>query len=121
MKDLDFDELMKDHEFTKYSCAAPLIEDIRKLKYTDQAKVIKAYHKVLAKDRYWSSDMFFERFDEDYGNIDFKNLEETIEWIGYAINDLDNSLTCVDYNSPTTFFDVAMELQKVMEKCEKKA
>lgn len=26
-----------------------------------------------------------------------KDLEETIEWIGYAVNDLDNAISEIDY------------------------
>ena len=39
-----------------------------------------------------------------------KDLEESIEWIGYAVNDMDNTISEIDYNDLMTFFDI----EKVM-------
>lgn len=35
-----------------------------------------------------------------------KDLEKTVEWNGFAVNDMDNSITEIDYNDPMTFFDI---------------
>ncbi len=35
-----------------------------------------------------------------------KDLEESVEWIGYALNDMDNAISEIDYNDPMTFFDI---------------
>lgn len=45
-----------------------------------------------------------------------KDLEESIEWIGYAVNDMDNTISEIDYNDPMTFFDIEKVLRKVIEK-----
>ena len=59
---------------------------------------------------------FLDRFQETYSRIDMKDLEESIEWIGYAVNDMDNTISEIDYNDPMTFFDIEKVLRKVIEK-----
>ena len=82
-----------------YSCAMPMFEDIRQLNYKGQAKVCKTFHQFLKKNHNVYS-FFIDRFEETYSRINMKNLEETIEWIGYAVNDMDNAITEIDYNDP---------------------
>ena len=41
---------------------------------------------------------FLDRFEETYSRIDMKDLEESIEWIGYAVNDMDNTISEIDYS-----------------------
>lgn len=48
---------------------------------------------------------FLDRFEETYSRINMKDLEESIEWIGYVVNDMDNVISEIDYNAPMTFFD----------------
>lgn len=46
-----------------------------------------------------------------------KDLEESIEWIGYAVNDMDNTISEIDYyNDPMTFFDIEKVMGKVISK-----
>ena len=45
-----------------------------------------------------------------------KDLEESVEWIGYAINDMDNAIFEIDYNDPMTFFDIEKSMGKVISK-----
>ena len=98
-----------------YSCAMPMFEDIRKLNYNGQAKVCKTFHQYLKKNP--NADSFFiNRFEETYSRINMKDLEETIEWIGYAVNDLDNAISEIDYNAPMTFFDIEKLMGKVISK-----
>lgn len=98
-----------------YSCAMPMFEDIRKLNYKGQAKVCKTFHQYLKKNP--NADSFFiNRFEETYSRINMKDLEETIEWIGYAVNDLDNAISEIDYNAPMTFFDIEKLMGKVISK-----
>jgi len=98
-----------------YSCAMPMFEDIRKLKYKGQAKVCKTFHQYLKKNP--NADSFFiNRFEETYSRINMKDLEETIEWIGYVVNDLDNAITEIDYNDPMAFFDIEKVMGKVISK-----
>lgn len=59
---------------------------------------------------------FLDRFEETYSRIDMKDLEESVEWIGYAVNDMDNVISEIDYNEPMTFFDIEKVLGKVIEK-----
>jgi len=98
-----------------YSCAMPMFEDIRQLNYKGEAKVCKTFHQYLKKNL--NADSFFiNRFEETYSRINMKDLEETIEWIGYAVNDMDNAITEIDYNDPMTFFDIEKVMGKVISK-----
>ena len=98
-----------------YSCAMPMFEYIRKLNYKGQAKVCKTFHQYLKKNPNVVS-FFLDRFEETYSRIDMKNLEESVEWIGYAVNDMDNAISEIDYNDPMTFFDIEKVMGKVIEK-----
>lgn len=98
-----------------YSCAMPMFEDIRQLNYKGHAQVCKTFHQFLKKNP--NADSFFiNRFEETYSRINMKDLEETIEWIGYAVNDLDNAITEIDYNAPIAFFDIEKVMGKVISK-----
>ena len=48
-----------------------------------------------------------------------KDLEESIEWIDYAVNDMDNTISEIDYNVPMTFFDIEKVMGKVISKEQK--
>lgn len=97
-----------------YSCAMPMFEDIRKLNYKGQAKVCKTFHQYLKNPNVVS--FFLDRFEETYSRINMKNLEESIERIGYAVNDMDNVISEIDYNDPMTFFDIEKSMGKVISK-----
>ena len=98
-----------------YSCAMPMFEDIRRLNYKGQAQVCKTFHQYLKKNP--NADSFFiNRFEETYSRINMKDLEESIEWIGYAVNDMDNTISEIDYNDPMTFFDIEKVMGKVISK-----
>ena len=98
-----------------YSCAMPMFEDIRQLNYKGKAHVCKTFHQYLKKNPNVGS-FFTNRFKETYSRIDMKDLEESIEWIGYAVNDMDNAITEIDYNAPMTFFDIEKLMGKVISK-----
>ena len=36
--------------------------------------------------------------------------------IGYAVNDMDNTISEIDYNDPMTFFDIEKVMGKVISK-----
>ena len=59
---------------------------------------------------------FLDRFEETYSRINMKDLEKSIEWIGYAVNDMDNTISEIDYNDPMTFFDIEKVMGKVISK-----
>lgn len=59
---------------------------------------------------------FLDRFEKTYSRINMKNLEESIEWIGYAANDMDNVISEIDNNDPTTFFDIEKSMGKLISK-----
>ena len=44
-----------------------------------------------------------------------RDLEESIEWIGYTVNDMD-TISEIDYNDPMTFFDIEKVMGKVISK-----
>ena len=98
-----------------YSCAMPMFEDIRKLNYKGQAQVCKTFHQYLKKNPNVVSS-FLDRFEKTYSRINMKNLEESIEWIGYAANDMDNVISEIDNNDPTTFFDIEKSMGKLISK-----
>ena len=35
-----------------------------------------------------------------------RNQEDTIEWIGYTVNNLTNAISRIDYNFPIMFIDI---------------
>ena len=98
-----------------YSCAMPMFEDIRKLNYKGQAQVCKTFHQYLTKHPNVVS-FFLDRFEETYSRIDMKDLEESIKWIGYAVNDMDNTISEIDYNAPMNFFYIEKTMGKVIGK-----
>lgn len=98
-----------------YSCAMPMIDEIRSLDYKGQAKVCKTFHQYLPKHPKVVS-FFLDRFEETYSRINMRDLEESIEWIGYAVNDMDNTISEIDYNAPMTFFDIEKVMGKVISK-----
>lgn len=98
-----------------YSCAMPMLDDIRSLDYKDQAKVCKSFHQYLAKNPLAAS-FFTRRFEETYSHINMRNLDATIEWIRYTVNDMDNAISEIDYNDPMLFFEIAGVLGKVIAK-----
>lgn len=55
-------------------------------------------------------------FEETYSRINMKDLEDSFEWIGYAVNDMDNAISVIDYNDPMTFFDIEKSMGKVISK-----
>jgi len=93
----------------------PMFEDIRKLNYKGQAQVCKTFHQYLKKNPNVVS-FFLDRFEETYSHINMRNLDATIEWIRYTVNDMDNAILEIDYNDPTTFFDIEKSMGKVISK-----
>lgn len=98
-----------------YSCAMPMLDDIRSLDCKDQAKVCKAFYQYLTKSPL-AATFFTHRFEETYSHINMKNLDGTIEWIRYAVNDMDNAISEIDYDDPMLFFEIANTLGKVIAK-----
>ena len=98
-----------------YSCAMPMFGDIRKLNYKGQAQVCKTFHQYLKKNPNVVS-FFLDRFEETYSHINMRNLDATIEWIRYTVNDMDNAISEIDYNDPMLFFEIAGVLSKVIAK-----
>lgn len=96
-----------------YSCSMTMFEDIRRLNYKGQAQVCKTFHQYLKKNPNVES-FFIDRFEETYSRINMKDLEESVEWIGYAVNDMDNAVTEIKYNDPMTFFDIEKLMGKVI-------
>ena len=45
-----------------------------------------------------------------------KDLEDSFEWIGYAVNDMDNAISEIDYSDPMTFFDIEKSMGKEISK-----
>lgn len=45
-----------------------------------------------------------------------RNLDATIEWIRYTVNDMDNAISEIDNDDPMLFFEIANTLGKVIGK-----
>ena len=69
----------------------------------------------MAKNPFAAS-FFTRRFEETYSHINMRNLDVTIEWIRYTVNDMDNAISEIDYNDPMLFFEIAGVLGKVIAK-----
>ena len=98
-----------------YSCAVSMFEDIRKLNYKGKAQVCKTFQQYLTKHPNVVS-FFLDRFEETYSRINMKGLEESVEWIGHAVNDMDNAISDIDYNDPMTFFGIEKSMGKEISK-----
>lgn len=106
---------------SSYCCSIDLVKDMRELEYNEKAKVLKLFHKELRKHEYWYHSMFGERFNETFGNVRFLRSgidkdDDSICWLGYAVNDFDNLISAIDYDDPMTFFDLACVMEKEMRK-----
>ena len=99
-------------DFTKYSSSIPLMDDIRKLDYKGKAKACEIFSQCIEKENLGGT--FIDRFKETFFHVDMNDLEESVEYIHYAINDLDNAISEIDLNDPMLFFKIAGKLEKVM-------
>lgn len=109
------------HLESKYSTAYDLVDDVRRLYYTEKPKVFKLFYKLLKADDYWSHAMFSHRFFESFTHIHYVHNEictddNSIEWLHYAENDFDNAISVIDYRDPLTFFAMAEQLYLLMQK-----
>ena len=98
-----------------YSCAVSMFEDIHKLNYKGKVQVCKTFHQYLTKHPNVVS-FFLDRFEETHSRINMKDLEESVEWIGHAVNDMDNAISEIDYNDPMTFFGIEKSMGKEISK-----
>lgn len=96
-----------------YSHAAPMLEDIRKLDRKKQFEVCKAFERYINKSE--MTGFFIERFLETVMDADPDNEDEGFEYIHYAINDMDNAITEIDYCAPMVFFEIEKKLRKVIQ------
>lgn len=119
--DDDEEELEEDTSgmFT-YSCSIPMTDDIRGLHYTAQAEICKAFHKIIKKGFPGDDSYMIDRFEESYDDIIFSHLEESLDHIHYAINDLDNAIYEIDMMDPMTFFAIERKLSPIIKRSPKK-
>ena len=99
-----------------YSCSLPMMEDIRKLSYQGQATVIKAFHKALTHSVDTTGLCMTSRFKHSYREITFSHLEDSLDQIHYAINDLDNAIYEIDMLDPMSFFAIERQLTPIIRK-----
>ena len=124
--DEEFDDLFDDEDIvdvkgSNYSASYDLVDDVRKLYYTDKPRVFKLFYKLLMAHDYWSHTLFSRRFLESFKHIHYVHDEictedDSIEWLHYAENDFDNAISAIDYADPMTFFDMAAQLDSLMQK-----
>ena len=101
----------------KYSCSVDLMEAIRQLPYEKKVEIVKAFYRLITLHLIGAETIYTERFEEDYNMIIFNGDEvddETSHYIGYCINDLDNAISEIDLFDPQMFFNIAGELDKVI-------
>lgn len=103
-----------------YSCSIPMMEDIRALRYDAQAEVCKAFHKMIKKGFPGVHSDKISRFEETYEDIIFSHLDDSLDQIHYAINDLDNAIYEIDMYAPMAFFDVERQLAPIIKRSPKK-
>ena len=60
------------------------------------------------------------RFEETYEDIIFSHLDDSLDQIHYAINDLDNAIYEIDMYAPMAFFDVERQLAPIIKRSPKK-
>ena len=101
----------------KYSCSVDLMEAIRQLPYEKKVEIVKAFYRLITLHLIGAETIYTERFEEDYNMIIFNGDEvddESSHYIGYCINDLDNAISEIDLFDPQMFFNIAGELDKVI-------
>ena len=76
---------------------------------------MQTFHQYIKKNPNVES-FFFNRFEKTHSRINMKDMEKTIEWIGFAVNDMDNAIMEIDYNDPMTFFDIEKLIGEVISK-----
>lgn len=114
------DELEEEPGQFSYSCSIPMMEDIRALRYDAQAEVCKAFHKMIKKGFPGVHSDKISRFEETYEDIIFSHLDDSLDQIHYAINDLDNAIYEIDMYAPMAFFDVERQLAPIIKRSPKK-
>ena len=97
-----------------------MMEDIRALRYDAQAEVCKACHKMSKKGFSGVHSDKISRFEETYEDIIFSHLDDSLDQIHYAINDLDNAIYEIDMYAPMAFFDVERQLAPIIKRSPKK-
>lgn len=60
-----------------------------------------------------AASFFTRRFEETYSHINMRNLDASIEWIRYTINDMDNSFHEQDINSLGKEFEDYVDVDKL--------
>ena len=120
--DGDDDEPEVEPELGKFSypCSMPMMDDIRALNYEAQAEVCKAFHKMIKKGFPGDDSFLIKRFEETYDDIIFSHLDDSLDQIHYAINDLDNAIYEIDMYAPMAFFDVERQLAPIIKRSPKK-
>lgn len=118
-EDWDNDDPIEPGQFS-YSCSIPMMEDIRALRYDAQAEVCKAFHKMIKKGFPGIHSDKISRFEETYEDIIFSHLDDSLDQIHYAINDLDNAIYEIDMYAPMAFFDVERQLAPIIKRSPKK-
>ncbi len=103
-----------------YSFSMPLMDDIRKLHYKGQAATCKAFHQYIAKVKRYADSCFVKRFEEDYKDIHFDSLDDSLDNVYYCINDMDNAIHEIDLYDPMTFLDIAEHLSPVIKLSQNK-
>jgi len=104
---------------TNYHSSAPLLADIRALNYKAQAVIVQKCCQIFEEHPDSCPDYLAARFFEDFEEIDFDQIEESLHPLHIVINDLDNVISDIDYYDPMFFFEIVGELGPVIQKAAK--
>ena len=103
-------------EGTKFFCSCKFMEVVRALDYKGQYKACVAFYNEIIKYPRWENNRFGLLFDDLFESIDPENLEEELLRLHQCVNELDNTISEIDDYDPTTFFQIAKELEKVVKR-----
>lgn len=92
------------------------METVSSLDYKGQYIVCVAFYNEIIKFPRWDNNRFGLLFDELFESINPKNREEELLRLHQCVNELDNFISEIDDYDPTTFFQIAKGLEKVMKK-----
>ena len=89
------------------------IELLKRNNYIDEKQYQSIYEDCDHSDK-------ISRFEETYEDIIFSHLDDSLDQIHYAINDLDNAIYEIDMYAPMAFFDVERQLAPIIKRSPKK-
>ena len=89
------------------------MDEVRQLNYEGKVQICNAFYNFVCKKRLCN--FLITRFEETYPYITSSDMDESLEYIFYAINDLDSAITHIDFYNPMLFFELGDILFSIIE------